>query len=71
MSVPRLTRRPAEAQASQRPGVAMAVIMYLHGPRGLSPIHASLLLVPGYVLGLGHRHYLSSVDTPASRKAGE
>ncbi|MGH2874316.1 MAG: MFS transporter, partial [Solirubrobacteraceae bacterium] len=27
------------------------VIMYLQGPRGLSPIHASLLLVPGYVLG--------------------
>jgi MFS family permease len=27
--------------------------MYLQGPRGLSPIHASLLLVPGYVLGAG------------------
>ena len=27
------------------------VITYLQGPRGLSPIHASLLLVPGYVLG--------------------
>jgi EmrB/QacA subfamily drug resistance transporter len=27
------------------------VIMYLQGPRGLSPIHASLLLVPGYVVG--------------------
>ncbi|MHB1875600.1 MAG: MFS transporter, partial [Streptosporangiaceae bacterium] len=26
-------------------------IMYLQGPRGLSPIHASLLLVPGYVGG--------------------
>jgi MFS family permease len=25
--------------------------MYLQGPRGLSPIHASLLLVPGYVVG--------------------
>ncbi len=28
-----------------------AVIMYLQGPRGLSPIHASLLLVPGYIFG--------------------
>jgi len=27
------------------------VIMYLQGPRQLSPLHASLLLVPGYVLG--------------------
>jgi len=27
------------------------VIMYLQGPRGLTPIHASLLLVPGYVVG--------------------
>lgn len=26
-------------------------IMYLQGPRGLSPIDASLLLVPGYVIG--------------------
>jgi MFS family permease len=25
--------------------------MYLQGPRGLTPIHASLLLVPGYVIG--------------------
>ena len=31
--------------------VLFLVIMYLQGPRGLSPIHASLLLVPGYVLG--------------------
>ncbi len=27
------------------------VIMYLQGPRELSPIHASLLLVPGYMVG--------------------
>ena len=27
------------------------VIMYLQGARGLSPLHASLLLVPGYVVG--------------------
>jgi len=27
------------------------VIMYLQGPRQLSPIHASLLLVPGYLVG--------------------
>jgi EmrB/QacA subfamily drug resistance transporter len=27
------------------------VIMYLQGPRGMSPLDASLLLVPGYVVG--------------------
>ncbi len=27
------------------------VIMYLQGARGLSPIEASLLMVPGYVVG--------------------
>ena len=31
--------------------VLFLLIMYMQGPRGLSPIHASLLLVPGYVLG--------------------
>ena len=31
--------------------VLFLLIMYLQGPRGLSPIHASLLLVPGYVIG--------------------
>jgi EmrB/QacA subfamily drug resistance transporter len=31
--------------------VLFLVIMYLQGPRGLSPIHASLLMVPGYVIG--------------------
>jgi MFS family permease len=31
--------------------VLFLVIMYLQGPRGLSPIHASLLLLPGYVIG--------------------
>ena len=31
--------------------VLFLVIMYLQGPRGLSPIHASLLLVPGYIVG--------------------
>jgi EmrB/QacA subfamily drug resistance transporter len=31
--------------------VLFLVIMYLQGPRGLSPWNASLLLVPGYVLG--------------------
>ena len=31
--------------------VLFLVIMYLQGPRGLSPIHASLLLLPGYVVG--------------------
>ena len=31
--------------------VLFLVIMYLQGSRGLTPIHASLLLVPGYVVG--------------------
>jgi EmrB/QacA subfamily drug resistance transporter len=31
--------------------VLFLVLMYLQGPRGLSPIHASLLLVPGYIAG--------------------
>jgi len=31
--------------------VLFLVIMYLQGPRALSPFNASLLLVPGYVLG--------------------
>ena len=31
--------------------VLFLVIMYLQGPRGLSPLDASLLLVPGYVIG--------------------
>src|SRR3984957_14225417 len=30
--------------------VLFLLLMYLQGPRGLSPIHASLLLLPGYVL---------------------
>jgi MFS family permease len=31
--------------------VIFLVIMYLQGPRGMSPWNASLLLIPGYVLG--------------------
>ncbi len=31
--------------------VLFLVIMYLQGTRGLTPIHASLLLVPGYIIG--------------------
>ncbi len=31
--------------------ILFLVIMYLQGPRHLSPIHASLLLVPGYIVG--------------------
>jgi len=31
--------------------VLFLLLMYLQGARGLSPIHASLLLVPGYVVG--------------------
>jgi EmrB/QacA subfamily drug resistance transporter len=42
--------------------VLFLVLMYLQGPRGLSPIHASLLLVPGYVAG-------AAVGPPAGRMA--
>ena len=38
-------------QALANYAVLFLVIMYLQGPRRLSPIHASLLLVPGYVIG--------------------
>jgi EmrB/QacA subfamily drug resistance transporter len=31
--------------------VLFLVIMYLQGPRGISPWNASLLLIPGYILG--------------------
>jgi EmrB/QacA subfamily drug resistance transporter len=31
--------------------VLFLVIMYLQGVRGLTPLHASLLLIPGYILG--------------------
>ncbi len=31
--------------------ILFLVIMYLQGPRGLTPINASLLLVPGYIIG--------------------
>jgi EmrB/QacA subfamily drug resistance transporter len=31
--------------------VLFLVIMYLQGPRGMSPLYASVLLIPGYVLG--------------------
>jgi EmrB/QacA subfamily drug resistance transporter len=33
--------------------VLFLVIMYLQGARHLSPIHASLLLIPGYLVGAG------------------
>ncbi|HEX3960358.1 MAG TPA: MFS transporter [Trebonia sp.] len=33
--------------------VLFLVLMYLQGPRGLSPLNASLLLVPGYVCSAG------------------
>jgi len=38
-------------QAMASYAVLFLVIMYLQGVRGLSPLHASLLLVPGYVVG--------------------
>ena len=31
--------------------VVFLIIMYLQGVRGLSPLNASLLLIPGYVVG--------------------
>ena len=37
--------------------VLFLLLMYLQGPRGLSPISASLLLLPGYVLGCGASLY--------------
>ena len=33
--------------------VLFLLLMYLQGPRGLSPINASLLLLPGYLIGGG------------------
>jgi Major Facilitator Superfamily len=33
--------------------VLFLLLMYLQGPRGLSPIHASLLLLPGYLVSAG------------------
>jgi EmrB/QacA subfamily drug resistance transporter len=41
----------AAFQALGNFAVLFLVIMYLQGPRALSPLHASLLLVPGYVIG--------------------
>jgi EmrB/QacA subfamily drug resistance transporter len=38
-------------QAMANYAVLFLVIMYLQGVRGLSPLHASLLLVPGYLVG--------------------
>jgi EmrB/QacA subfamily drug resistance transporter len=38
-------------QALANYAVLFLVIMYLQGPRGMSPLNASLLLIPGYVLG--------------------
>ncbi len=52
-SVPNLTPTLLAAlfQGLANFAVLFLVIMYLQGPRSLSPIHASLLLVPGYVIG--------------------
>jgi len=52
-SVPTMTPSllAAALQALGNFAVLFLVIMYLQGPRALSPIHASLLLVPGYVIG--------------------
>jgi len=56
LSIFRIPTMTASLLASLFQGLAsfavlFLVIMYLQGPRGLSPIHASLLLVPGYVTG--------------------
>ena len=37
--------------------VFFLVIMYLQGVRGLTPLHASLLLVPGYLIGAAFAPY--------------
>jgi EmrB/QacA subfamily drug resistance transporter len=37
--------------------VLFLLLMYLQGPRGLSPINASLLLLPGYLLSAGVNVY--------------
>ena len=37
--------------------VLFLLLMYLQGPRGLSPLNASLLLLPGYVLSAGGSLY--------------
>jgi predicted MFS family arabinose efflux permease len=37
--------------------VLFLLLMYLQGPRGLSPINASLLLLPGYVISAGAALY--------------
>ena len=41
--------------------VLFLVIMYLQGPRGLDPIQASLLMVPGYVVGAAAGPYAGRV----------
>jgi EmrB/QacA subfamily drug resistance transporter len=41
----------ATFQALGNYAVLFLLIMYLQGPRGLTPLDASLLLVPGYLLG--------------------
>jgi MFS family permease len=56
LSIFRVPTMSASLAASLFQGLAsfavlFLLIMYMQGPRGLSPIHASLLLVPGYVLG--------------------
>jgi EmrB/QacA subfamily drug resistance transporter len=38
-------------QALASYAVIFLIIIYLQGPRGLSPLNASILLIPGYVLG--------------------
>ena len=40
-------------QALSSFAVLFLLLMYLQGPRGLSPLNASLLLLPGYVLSAG------------------
>ena len=53
LSIFRVPTMAASLLASLFQGLASFAVLFLlmQGPRGLSPIHASLLLVPGYVLG--------------------
>ena len=49
--------------------VLFLLLMYLQGPRGLSPINASLLLLPGYLLGGGASLYAGPPRRQARARA--
>jgi hypothetical protein len=53
LKIPTMAPSPLAAlfQGLANFAVLFLVIMYLQGPWGLSPLHASLLLIPGYIIG--------------------